>query len=117
MRRREIQKQQRRALLLILFGGVLLIISVFWIGRQNAAQVASSGSGDAASLPDPGVGRISLETAKAKFDAGSAIMLDVRPVGDYATAHIPGAMSIPLAELPARFLELPLGAEILTYCT
>jgi rhodanese-related sulfurtransferase len=44
------------------------------------------------------------------------VVLDVRPVDEYAAGHIPGAVSVPLAELERRLGELPAGAEIVAYC-
>lgn len=44
------------------------------------------------------------------------IVLDVRPSEEYRAGHIPGAVSIPLAELKARLKELPSGREIVAYC-
>jgi rhodanese-related sulfurtransferase/DNA-binding transcriptional ArsR family regulator len=48
--------------------------------------------------------------------AGSVLVLDVRPAAEYAAGHIPGALSIPLGELPARLDTLPPDAEIVAYC-
>jgi rhodanese-related sulfurtransferase/DNA-binding transcriptional ArsR family regulator len=47
---------------------------------------------------------------------GQVILLDVRPLEEYATAHIPGALSIPVAELETRLPELPQDKEIVAYC-
>ncbi|MEX5293837.1 rhodanese-like domain-containing protein [Kocuria sp. CPCC 205268] len=47
---------------------------------------------------------------------GEVVVLDVRPAEEYAAAHIPGAVSIPLEELPARLEELPAGQEVVAYC-
>jgi len=47
---------------------------------------------------------------------GQVILLDVRPVEEYATAHIPGALSIPVAELETRLPEIPQGREVVAYC-
>jgi rhodanese-related sulfurtransferase len=44
------------------------------------------------------------------------LVLDVRPAEEYAAGHIPGAVSVPLAELPARLDTLPAGTEIVAYC-
>ena len=44
------------------------------------------------------------------------VVIDVRPAEEYAAAHIPGAVSIPLGELPARLDALPHGSEIVAYC-
>lgn len=43
-------------------------------------------------------------------------VLDVRPSGDYAAAHFPGAVSIPRIELEARIEEVPADAPVVVYC-
>ena len=43
-------------------------------------------------------------------------LVDVRPVEEYRAGHLPGAHSIPLAELPGRLAELPRGRELVAYC-
>lgn len=47
---------------------------------------------------------------------GNVILLDVRPVEEYAAGHLPEALSIPVAELEARLPELPHEKEIVAYC-
>lgn len=47
---------------------------------------------------------------------GEVIVVDVRPVEEYQAAHIPGALSIPVADLKARLKELPKNREIVAYC-
>jgi rhodanese-related sulfurtransferase len=44
------------------------------------------------------------------------IVLDVRPAEEYASAHLPGAASIPLAELRRRLRDVPKDREIVAYC-
>ena len=48
--------------------------------------------------------------------AGTVVVLDVRPAPEYVAGHIPGAVSIPIDELPARLAELPPDAEVIAYC-
>lgn len=48
--------------------------------------------------------------------AGTVLVLDVRPAVEYRAGHIPGAVSIPLAELQRRMDELPTDTEIVAYC-
>ncbi|MDR0342696.1 MAG: ArsR family transcriptional regulator, partial [Nocardiopsaceae bacterium] len=43
-------------------------------------------------------------------------VLDVRPAAEYELGHIPGAVSIPLAQLEQRLAELQPGIEIAAYC-
>jgi rhodanese-related sulfurtransferase len=47
---------------------------------------------------------------------GDVVVLDVRPADEYATAHLPYARSLPLAELKRRLATLPRGKEIAAYC-
>ena len=43
-------------------------------------------------------------------------VLDVRPREEYAAGHIPGAVSIPIDQLPARLSELPADVDVVAYC-
>ncbi len=51
-----------------------------------------------------------------RMDSGDVMVLDVRPVEEFAAGHIRGAVSIPLEELSARLDELPVDLEIVAYC-
>jgi rhodanese-related sulfurtransferase/DNA-binding transcriptional ArsR family regulator len=48
--------------------------------------------------------------------SGEVTILDVRPAEEYRAGHIPGALSVPVADLKARLGELPKGREIVAYC-
>lgn len=63
------------------------------------------------------VQRISLEESKTALDNNSAVFLDVRSETSYEAGHIPGALSLPLAELEPRIDELDPNQRIITYCT
>ena len=47
---------------------------------------------------------------------GELTILDVRPAEEYRAGHVPGARSIPLAELKNRLAELPRHREVVAYC-
>lgn len=51
-----------------------------------------------------------------RVKSGDVTVLDVRPAEEYAAGHLPGAVSIPVAELKARLKELPKNREIVAYC-
>jgi rhodanese-related sulfurtransferase/DNA-binding transcriptional ArsR family regulator len=51
-----------------------------------------------------------------RVQAGEAVVIDVRPSNEYDTAHIAGAMSIPLQLLEERLGELPRDKNIVAYC-
>ena len=48
--------------------------------------------------------------------AGEVTLLDVRPREEYLAGHIPGAMSVPLADLKARARRLPKSRDVVAYC-
>jgi rhodanese-related sulfurtransferase len=48
--------------------------------------------------------------------AGDVTVIDVRPREEYAAGHIPGAISVPLADLPKRVTELRTRRDIVAYC-
>lgn len=101
-------------ILLFLVGAVLVF------QPENSAQssyIPPDDVHDASGVPYPEVPRLSVSDAKAKYDARTALFVDVRSPGEYDAAHIPEATLLPLAELPARYRDLPRGGEIVTYCT
>lgn len=51
-----------------------------------------------------------------RVKSGEVTVLDVRPPEEYRAGHIPGAVSIPLGELKARFKELPKNRDVVAYC-
>jgi 3-mercaptopyruvate sulfurtransferase SseA len=65
------------------------------------------------------VPRVSVEEAKAAFDSGAAIIVDVRSAEAYAASHVPGAINIQLGEFEINptGLELDKDQWIITYCT
>jgi 3-mercaptopyruvate sulfurtransferase SseA len=68
-------------------------------------------------FPYPEVTRISLSDAKAAYDTGSAIFVDVRDNVSFNSSHIPGALNLELASLPSHFTELNPAKSIILYCT
>ena len=50
------------------------------------------------------------------LNAGSVVVLDVRPEEEYRAGHIPGAISVPVDALEAALQALPKDREIVAYC-
>ena len=48
--------------------------------------------------------------------SGEVTILDVRPVEEYQAGHIPGAISMPVADLKARWADLPKDRDVVAYC-
>lgn len=99
---------------LIIGGGSLLLLAAVTFAVINKPAVAVV-------TPTPGsvsqVQRVTLTDAKAAYDAGEAVFLDVRDAGSYEASHITGAVLMPVSELPDRYGELDPKAWIIPYCT
>ncbi|MBZ5859402.1 metalloregulator ArsR/SmtB family transcription factor [Flavihumibacter profundi] len=59
---------------------------------------------------------ISLEDLLLRSKKEKVMLIDVRPGEEYNAGHIPGAVSIPLAQLKKRLDELPKNKTIIAYC-
>lgn len=59
---------------------------------------------------------VAREELLDRLERGKVIILDVRPVEEFAAGHIPGALSVPLEQLDAALARLPKRAEIVAYC-
>ncbi|MRU16508.1 metalloregulator ArsR/SmtB family transcription factor [Roseovarius sp. A21] len=84
------------------------------VAERNVAQVERilRGLSDGQDAPEP-VSRDELATRLAE---GSVTVLDMRPADEYASAHIPGARNITLADLERMLPSLDPHAEIVAYC-
>ena len=61
--------------------------------------------------------RIDVDRAFELYQQRQATFVDVRDRTDFEIGHIPGALSIPLAELGRRLDEVPRDRTVITYCT
>ena len=59
---------------------------------------------------------VDREDLLKKVKRGAVTVLDVRPREEYAAGHIPGAVSVPLAELSKRLSAIPRSREVVAYC-
>ena len=70
-------------------------------------------------LSEAAVPRVAVQDAKAAFDSGQAVIVDVRSPDAYAASHIAGAISVTLGEIEINPGAVPLDKNqwIITYCT
>jgi hypothetical protein len=80
-------------------------------------KAAASPTAGIETLTSENVSRTSPQDAKAAFDQKKAIFLDVRTVESYTRSHIPGAISIPEAQILERIQELDPNRWIIAYCS
>jgi rhodanese-related sulfurtransferase len=57
------------------------------------------------------------ERVKQLMDAGEKLVLiDMRPAKEYQQNRLPGARSLPIAEVANRFSEIPKSGRVVLYC-
>jgi rhodanese-related sulfurtransferase len=59
---------------------------------------------------------IGLKDLRKLIRDGGVTVIDVRPRSEYEAGHIPGALSIPVAQLKRRLSEIPKKNEVVAYC-
>jgi rhodanese-related sulfurtransferase len=50
---------------------------------------------------------VSLDAARAQYEAGHALLIDIREPAEHATGVAPGARLLPMRQLNARLSEIP----------
>jgi len=51
-----------------------------------------------------------------KVEEGSVTLIDVRPIDEYLTNHLPSAISIPISEIEEHLNLIPKNKEVVAYC-
>jgi hypothetical protein len=110
------QTSKNWIVILLVVAGIALMALAAWqiFGTSDNSKTGLVQTRPSSNSP---VERISPENAYAAYQAKQAVFVDVRGDEAYALSHIPGAISIPLAELPDRLGELNTKDWIITYCT
>jgi len=69
------------------------------------------------SMTSPPAGDMTVTELKARIDGGNApLIVDVREPAEFEICRIPGAVLIPLGQLPSRLAELDPSREIVLQC-
>jgi hypothetical protein len=96
------------------------------VGVTSTALLPTVSAGTATATLDPdlpitdaGVPRVAPEKAKRAFEAGDAIIVDVRTAEEYARKHVAVAILVPFADIDQNPTGVPLDKAkwIITYCT
>jgi rhodanese-related sulfurtransferase len=90
--------------------------ALYALVRTVAAEHLSQVEEARAAYLGPDTDQVTREELLRRVRSGQATVIDVRPAEEYASGHIPGAVSIPWEELADRLAELPLDQEIVAYC-
>jgi rhodanese-related sulfurtransferase/predicted transcriptional regulator len=92
-------------------------VLALWLALRNASAARLAEVERAANhYLGEDVETIGREELRARLGRGEIVLVDVRPAEEFASGHIEGARSIPLAELEEHLGSLPRNAEIVAYC-
>jgi adenylyltransferase/sulfurtransferase len=61
-------------------------------------------------------GEATPQEAHDAIDSGAAVLVDVREAWEWEQQRIPGAVLIPLAEIPQRLGEIPDDRDVYVHC-
>lgn len=93
-------------------------VAQFWSNLQDfsSRQLAELRQISSELMQDSELVAVSRKELLAKAKRDEVLVIDVRPEDEYKSAHIPFAVSIPLAQLKAKLKKLPKDKEIVAYC-
>lgn len=92
------------------------VAALYRLARDTAAVHLADVERAAADYLGDTPAQVSREALLAGIERGEYTILDVRPIEEYNAAHLPGAISIPIDQLPDRIGEIPANATIVAYC-
>ena len=93
---------------------ILAVAAIRMVAEKNLAEVDRIIAGYFAERDS--MEPVSREELLARTREGSVSVIDVRPPEEYAVAHLPGAVNIPLAELEHRLNDFDPTTDIVAYC-
>lgn len=92
------------------------VLALYRLARDTAALRIADVERAAADYLGDTPGQISRDELLAGIEDGRYTILDVRPAEEYEAAHLTGALSIPIDQLPARLDEIPADTQVVAYC-
>jgi hypothetical protein len=104
----------------IAIAALLILALVFvnqMLGQRSPSQTSSTTDSGSPISSENDVPRMAQADAKKAYDSGEAVIIDVRSSDSYVSAHIPGALSIPLADIEQLTAGLDKNALYIDYCT
>lgn len=84
---------------------------------NNAASPATATTASTPAQDKDDAPRITLADAKKDYDAGTAVIVDVRDPNTYNQEHIKGSINIPLGNFENDFNKIPKGRKLIAYCS
>jgi rhodanese-related sulfurtransferase len=103
---------------------VIALLAIFLIagcGAPAAAPANAPASAPAAqeaqTIDVASLGRdVDVQTAAALREQPDVVILDVREQNEWDEGHIPGAVFMPMGEVPSRLSEIPTDKTVIVQC-
>jgi len=87
-------------------------VASFWVALRRFSEKRSMIQSD---VVDFGEG-VTADSLARLVSHQRVVVIDVRPPEEFASGHLPGALSIPESELANRIDELPRGRPVVAFC-
>jgi rhodanese-related sulfurtransferase len=66
--------------------------------------------------PEPHFANVDIDSYREHFKPGDHTLVDVREPEEWVSGHLPGAIHIPLNDLPDRLSEIPGDKPVVLVC-
>lgn len=92
-------------------------VDVVWSGPSRVINaVTLKKKGNSETCPPVTAQDVPLAEFYRALGDRSAMVIDVRSVGEYSKAHFAGDVNIPLGEIEGRIAEIPRDKPVILYC-
>ncbi len=90
---------------------VLSLIGMDCLAGWFPSSAVDERAGELQSTP-----QIGMRELEARLGRGEVTVLDVRSRSEFDAGHLPGALNLPVGELPGRLDEVPTGRPLVVQC-
>lgn len=89
-----------------------------WLAVRDVAETRLAEVGQITSelMGDRNEAAVSRDELEGKLARNGIYVIDVRPSVEYDAGHLPGAVRMPIEELPERLHEIPRDRPVIAYC-
>ena len=116
---KKVNRQSLVSILLMVLGVAIILGSYFWFQRASLLEEVETAEAveEVGDIPYPNIKRVGVADAKAAFDLGTAVFIDVRDEYSFQQGHIPNARSFPVDTIQQESGQLDPSQWHILYCT
>ena len=116
---KKVNRQSLVSILIMVLGAVIILGSYIWFQRASVQEEVERAEAvdEGGDIPYPEIKRVGVADAKAAFDLGTAVFIDVRDEYSFQQGHIPDTQSIPVDTILQESEQLDPSQWYILYCT